>query len=312
MGATATLDEDVAEVPGGLLVMGSPGHYPEERPVRQVAVGPFRIDRTPVTNRWFARFVKASGYVTVAERPLDPAAYPGVEPRRLRPGALVFTPPRARTRPDGVHSWWRYVAGACWRRPEAKDNVFAGRLDHPVTCVAHADALAYARWAGKRLPTEAEWEWAARGDLVGATYAWGETWMPDGRRMANTWLGRFPDEDLKPRGARTTRVGSFPPNGYGLYDMIGNVWEWTDSWYHAVPSAAQPSSCCVPPEDSYDLDQPEIRIPRKVLKGGSFLCAENYCQRYRPAARQPQMIDTASVHIGFRCVADLPQAHNRA
>ena len=307
MAAAATLDEDLAEAPGGVLVMGSPAHYPEEQPVRQVAVAAFRIDRTPVTNRQFARFVEATGYVTVAERPLDAAAYPGVEPRRLRPGALVFRPPRPGAGLEGAPPWWRYVPGACWRRPEAKDNVFAGRLDHPVTCVAHEDALAYARWAGKRLPTEAEWEWAARGGLVGATYAWGEAFAPEGRRMANTWLGRFPDQDLKPKGARTTRVASFPPNGYGLYDMIGNVWEWTDSWYRTTPGAPRPAACCAPPQDSYDPDQPEIRIPRKVLKGGSFLCAENYCLRYRPAARQPQMIDTASVHIGFRCVADMPR-----
>ena len=292
---------DMVEIPGGTLMMGSADHYPDERPVRPVELHPFRIDRHLVTNRRFAEFVGRTGYVTIAERPLDPSLYPDVPAERLVVGALVFVPPHKGAVADSPRDWWQYRPGACWRRPEGGKSVFAGRLDHPVTCVAYEDATAFARWAGKQLASEAEWEWAARGGLVGATYAWGEEWMPRDRPMANTWQGFFPTHDLKPKSPyRTTRIGAFPPNGYGLHDMIGNVWEWTGSWYRTGSGKAE-RSCCAPPQDSYDPDQPSVRIPRRVLKGGSFLCAANYCERYRPAARQPQMEDTASVHIGFRC-----------
>ena len=294
-------------VPPGTLVMGSADYYPEEQPVRFATVDAFCLDGYPVTNRQFAQFIGEMEYVTVAERALATSDYPGIPIDRLQPGALVFVPPRRSGAILDPHDWWQYVRGACWRRPEARRAVQAGRMDHPVTCVAHEDARSYAKWAGKRLPSEAEWEWAARGGLVGARYAWGDIFMPAGRAMANTWFGEFPLQNLKRKtGYRTTRVGAFPPNGYGLFDMIGNVWEWTDSWFQL--STQQPGpSCCSPPEDSYDADQPNIRIPRRVLKGGSFLCAENYCARYRPAARQAQMIDTASVHIGFRCAAEVPR-----
>jgi formylglycine-generating enzyme required for sulfatase activity len=291
-------------VPSGTFLMGGSDHYPEEGPVRTVEVAAFRIDRQPVTNRQFARFVTDTGYVTVAERPLDPAAYPGIEANRLVPGALVFHAPKRGAPARDVGDWWAYVPGAHWRRPEGAITVFAGRLDHPVVCVAHEDAAAYAAWAGKRLPSEAEWERAARGGVEGATYAWGDELTPGGKRMANIWMGEFPHRDLRPKGHRTTRVGSFAPNGFGLVDMIGNVWEWTSDWYRTGPKAGSASSCCSPPADSYDSDQPLVRIARRVLKGGSFLCAPNYCARYRPAARQAQMIDTASVHIGFRCASD--------
>jgi len=303
---TAAAEQDaMVDVPGGTFTMGSTDFYTEEAPLRAATIRAFRLDRYPVTNRAFARFVQDTGYVTVAERPLDARAYPGVEPDRLRPGALVFAPPRRGAPARGVHDWWRYMPGAHWRKPESGKSVFAGRLDHPVTCVAYEDAAAYAGWAGKRLPTEAEWERAARGGLEQATYAWGDEWMPGGRRMANTWQGSFPDRDEAPRGAhRTTRVGSFPANGFALHDMIGNIWEWTSDWYRPRPGESAPSGCCSPPDECFDPDQPAIRIPRRVLKGGSFLCAANYCARYRPAARQPQMIDTASAHIGFRCAAD--------
>ena len=292
-------------VPAGMFWMGAEDHYPEEGPVRTASVAAFRIDRHPVTNRQFTRFVADTGYITVAERPLDPAAYPGVDPDRLVPGALVFRAPRRGARASNVGDWWAYVPGAHWRRPEAGTTVFAGRLDHPVTCVAHEDAATYAAWAGKRLPSEAEWECAARGGLERATYAWGDEQTPGGKRMANIWAGEFPHRDLRPtKGHRTTRVGSFPANGFDLVDMIGNVWEWTNDWYRSDPTAGPAPPCCSPPEDSYDPDQLQVRIPRRVLKGGSFLCAPNYCARYRPAARQAQMIDTASVHIGFRCASD--------
>ena len=298
MSGDESLTAPMVAVAGGVGWMGSDNHYPEEAPARQIEVGPFRIDRHPVTNRQFAAFVAATGYVTVAERPMDPALYPGVDPRRLKPGALVFTPPRA----EAAHwrQWWAYVPGAFWLKPEARGSVYRGRLDHPVVCVAFEDAAAYAAWTCKDLPTEAEWELAARGGFERATYAWGDERTPDGYRMANTWSGRFPHQNLAADGFdRTSPVGFYPANGFGLHDMIGNVWEWTSDYF--VNAAA--SGCCGPkPEDSYDPDLPGVTVPRRVVKGGSHLCHESYCDRCRPAARQPQMQDTATTHIGFRCV----------
>ena len=295
---------EMALIEGGRFHMGSDRFYPEEAPVRAVEIGSFLIDIHPVTNRQFAEFVRETNHVTVAERPPDPADFPGAPREKLKPGALVFKPSSRPIPTDDWSQWWTYKRGAQWRRPEGKGNVFAGRLDHPVTCVAFEDAAAYAAWAGKMLPTEAQWEYAARGGLDGADFAWGDSFMPDGKRMANTWPGAdFPCErDGARRPFRTSAVGSFPANGYGLFDMIGNVWEWTTDWYTPTPGASSP--CCGgPPADSYDPCQPEIRIPRRVVKGGSFLCAPNYCVRYRPAARHPQMVDTGTVHIGLRCVA---------
>ncbi len=296
----------MAWIPPGTYRVGSDRHYEEEAPAYDVTVPGFFIDTCAVTNAAFAAFVAATGYVTVAERPLDPASYPGVEPALLRPGALVFhmTDGPVDLRQPGL--WWEYVPGACWSRPEGPGSHLAGREDHPAVQIAFEDASAYAEWCGRALPTEAEWEVAARGGLQAASYVWGEAFTPEGRRMANTWQGNFPYENLRADGRTgTTAVGSYPPNGYGLYDMAGNVWEWTTDWYAARHSPAKASPCCVPPtpiEASYDPLQPEIRIPRKVLKGGSFLCAPSYCRRYRPAARIPQMTDTATNHIGFRCV----------
>ena len=280
--------------------MGSENYYPEEAPVREVEVASFLIDPMPVTNRQFADFVKATDYVTVAERPLDPADYPGLTAAQLKPGAFMFRPT---DKPDpDVSDWWHFKPGAHWRRPEGGESVFSGRLDHPVVCVTYDDAAAFARWAGKRLPSEAEWEFAARGGIEGADYAWGDDWMPAGKSMVNTYIGEFPRKNGKPK-YRTTRVGSYPPNGFGLFDVTGNVWEWTSDWY--LSDSHAPAGCCgSTAEDSYDPCLPELRIPRRVMKGGSFLCAANYCARYRLAARQPQAIDTAMVHIGFRCAAD--------
>ena len=294
---TRRADDAMIPLPGGEVWIGSDRHYPEEAPARQVQVSPFRIDVHPVTNRQFARFVAETGYVTMAERPMDPARYPGVDPRRLKPGAMVFDPPRTGAARHWS-SWWTYVPGACWRKPEGRGSVYRGRLDHPVVCVAYEDAAAFAAWAGKDLPTEAEWEMAARGGLERATYAWGEARRPGGRIMANTWTGAFPAQNLAEHGfTRTSPVRSFPPNGHGVFDMIGNVWEWTGDYY------VRGQSGCCGPEASYDPDLPEVKIPRRVVKGGSHLCHESYCDRYRPAARQPQMEDTATTHIGFRCVA---------
>jgi len=294
-------------IEGGRFHMGSDRYYPEEAPVRAVEVGSFLIDVHPVTNRQFAEFVHATKYVTVAEQAPDPADFPGALKHKLNPGALVFKPSPRPIPTDDWHQWWTYKAGAQWRRPEAKTSVIAGRLDHPVTCIAFEDAAALAARAGKALPSEAQWEYAARGGLDSKDFAWGDSFMPEGKPIANTWPGAdFPcGRNSARRPFRTSRIGSFPANGYGLFDMIGNVWEGRTDWYTPTPGAHSP--CCGGvPADSYVPCQPEIRIPRRVVKGGSFLCAPNYCVRYRPAARHPQMVDTGTVHIGFRCVAAAP------
>ena len=281
-------------VPAGSFLMGSESFYPEERPVRRVEVEAFSIDAHPVTVAEFRRFVKATGHVSVAERPLDPDDYPDADVEALVPGALVFRPSRGPVDLRDVRNWWSYVPGATWERPEgpASDTYTRGR--HPVTQIAYEDAEAYAAWAGKALPTEAEWEYAARGGLEGATYAWGDDFAPDGTLMANTWQGEFPWQNTLDDGyAGTSPVGTFPANGYGLYDMTGNVWEWT-----CDPAESQhdaPAPCCGPSEA-------DELIPRRVIKGGSHLCAPSYCLRYRPAARQFEAVDTSTTHIGFRCV----------
>jgi sulfatase modifying factor 1 len=301
-------------VPAGEFRMGSDGHYPEEAPVHRVSVGAFRIDAAPVTNRQFRKFVNATNYVTFAEIAPDPKDYPGALPKMLKAGSLVFTPPKTPVDLNDWSQWWRFKFGADWRRPYGPRSSISGLDDHPVVHVAYRDAEAYASWAGKELPTEAEWEYAARGGLEGAEFAWGDELTPAGKQMANTWQGAFPHENKAlDRYERTSPVKSFPPNGYGIYDMIGNVWEWTvDFWTTRHPADA-PKACCVPqnprggPEgESYDPRQPQIRIPRKVLKGGSHLCAPNYCQRYRPAARHAEPVDTSTSHVGFRCVVRGP------
>jgi formylglycine-generating enzyme required for sulfatase activity len=283
-------------VPAGRFVMGSDEHYPEERPARPVSVDGFWIDESPVTNREFSVFAEDTGHVTLAERPPDPAQYPGILPEMIRAGSLVFTKPAGPVPLSHPLLWWRYCFDACWRRPLGPGSSLAGLEDHPVIHIALEDALAYAAWAGKCLPTEAEWEFAARGGLDGATYAWGDELEPGGRRLANYWEGEFPWRHSRPDGfERTTPVGHFPPNGYGLFDLIGNVWEWTsDNFDRAGPDSR--TGCCAPKADV-------AGTTRKVLKGGSHLCAPNYCRRYRPAARFPQPIDTSTSHVGFRCVA---------
>lgn len=295
-------------VPGGTFTMGSDHHYPEEAPVRAVNLDGFWIDRHTVTNKQFQRFVQATGYITVAERTPSPQDYPGALPELLVAGSLVFQQP---PHPVDIHtcSWWAYVAGASWRHPEGSGSSIKRRENHPVVHVAYEDAEAYASWAGKSLPTEAQWEFAARGGLEGAVYSWGNEFSPSGKRMANTWAGKFPWQNLRSQRPGTEPVDAYPPNGYGLHNTIGNVWEWTSDWYED-PIARQSTSCClsVNPsggtlEDSFDPNALEFPIPRKVLKGGSFLCAANYCVRYRPAARHPETIDTSTCHIGFRCVA---------
>jgi formylglycine-generating enzyme len=297
-------------VPGGEYIMGSDRHYSEERPAHPVSVDGFWIDTHTVTNAEFAAFVTATGYITLAERPLDLALYPGAKPELAVPGALVFRMTSGPVDTRNLRHWWHYVPGACWRSPEGPASDLAGREAHPVVHVSFEDAEAYATWAGKALPTEAEWEFAARGGLEGAQFCWGDAFTPEGRHMANTWQGPFPWRDFATDGfVGTAPVASYDPNGYGLYDMAGNVWEWTTDWYATRHPEAADKPCCVPTnprggpiEASYDPHQPAISVPRKVVKGGSFLCAPSYCQRYRPAARQPQMVDSAMSHIGFRCV----------
>jgi formylglycine-generating enzyme required for sulfatase activity len=297
-------------VPGGTFRMGSDKHYPEEAPVHRVTVDGFWMDSTPVTNRRFREFVGATGYVTFAEIAPKPEDYPGALPHMLKAGSLVFDPPDHPVDLTHFSNWWRFKFGANWRRPYGKGSSIRGLEDHPVVHISHRDAEAYAAWAGKQLPTEAEWEYAARGGLDQAEYAWGDTFTPGGRHMANTWQGAFPRENLVRDGyARTSPVDAFPPNDFGLFDMIGNVWEWTVDWYSTGHTGDAPKACCIPENPrggietaSYDPCQPQIRIPRKVVKGGSHLCAPNYCRRYRPAARHPQPVDTSMSHVGFRCV----------
>lgn len=304
-------------IPGGTFRMGSTDFYPEERPVHRVEVDGFWIDEHPVTVAEFRRFVQATGHVTAAEVAPDPEQYPGADPELLVPGSLVFHPTSGPVRLDDYRSWWSWVPGANWRHPEGPGSNVGGRERHPVTHVSHADAAAYAAWAGRELPTEAEWEYAARGGLDNAVYTWGDEFAPKGRMMANTWQGEFPWQNLLlDKYAGTSPVGAFPPNGYGLVDMAGNVWEWTADFFTPQHSADPEKPCCVPANlrvsEPVDIAGPGADrvttdlIPRRVIKGGSHLCAPNYCLRYRPAARQAEAVDTSTCHIGFRCVIRIP------
>ena len=303
-------DQRMVWIDCGTFKMGSDTFYVEERPVHRVAVNGFWIDPHPVTNEQFARFVAETGYVTIAERRPDPALYPGAPPENLVPGSMVFFSTKGPVDLRNYANWWAWTPGATWRHPLGPTSSVLGLDQHPVVHVAYEDAEAYSAWAGKGLPTEAEWEYAARGGLEQAAFTWGDEHDPGGQPMANVWQGRFPWENLLLDGHdRTSPVGAFPPNGYGLHDMAGNVWEWTADWYTARHSDDPGKACCVPQnprggrrEDSFNPHQRSFRIPRKVVKGGSHLCAPNYCLRYRPAARQPQEIDTGMSHLGFRCI----------
>ncbi|KRR00781.1 formylglycine-generating enzyme family protein [Bradyrhizobium valentinum] len=301
---------DMIFVPGGTFRMGSDHHYPEEAPSHRVSVDGFWIDRTPVTNRQFKAFVRATGHVTTAQIPPDPKDYPGALPHMIYAGSLVFSPPRQVTGLKDWSQWWTFMKGADWRHPYGPKSNINVLDNHPVVHVSYSDALAYAKWAGKDLPTEAEWEFAARGGLEHQEFAWGDALTPGGQHMANTWQGNFPVENTNDDGyERTSPVTAFLPNGYGIHDMIGNVWEWTSDWWSSKHEGDAPKACCVPQDprggreaDSYDPCQPQVKIPRKVLKGGSHLCAPNYCRRYRPAARHAEPVDTSTSHVGFRCV----------
>jgi formylglycine-generating enzyme required for sulfatase activity len=300
-------------IPGGTFQMGSDDFYPEERPVHRVAVHGFWMDEHPVTNGEFRRFVEATGYLTVAERPPDPKDYPGVDPAFLVPGSLVFRRPPHRVSLKDHRAWWVYMPGASWKHPDGPESTVDDREHHPVVHVAYEDAKAYADWAGKSLPTEAEWEFAARGGLEGQAYVWGDEFVPEGRLMANTWQGEFPWQNLKSDGYEgTSPAAAFPANGYGLFDMAGNVWEWTSDFFRSRHTEEPVKSCCTLHNPRVETDEqnhtthlPDAHIPRKVVKGGSHLCAPNYCLRYRPAARQGEAVETSTSHIGFRCIVRL-------
>ncbi|GAA1922786.1 formylglycine-generating enzyme family protein [Microbacterium aoyamense] len=296
---------DMVLIEAGTLRMGSDDFYPDERPVHERKIAAFLIDRYEVTNEDYARFVDATGYVTVAERELDPAAFPGADPADLVPGAMVFTPTTGPVSLDDWRAWWRWQPGAFWCRPAGPGSSIDGLLRHPVVHIAFEDAVAYAEWAGGRLPTEAEHEYAARGGLVGARFAWGDEAYPDGVAQANSWLGRFPYDNQGVGG--TAPVGSYPANGYGLFDMTGNVWEWTSDYY--TPRHLRLSDKPVDAGKRANLlatasAQDGFATPRRVLKGGSHLCSPEYCLRFRPAARSPQAEDTGMSHIGFRIARD--------
>ncbi|MGA7778039.1 MAG: formylglycine-generating enzyme family protein [Paraburkholderia sp.] len=299
----------MAWIPGGPFLMGSNDHYPEEAPAHRASVKGFWIDRYTVTNADFQRFVDATGHVSLAERPANPADYPGAKPEMLAPASVTFAKAARRVSLKDHYNWWVYTPGADWRHPRGPTSSLEGLENHPVVHVAFEDVQAYAKWAGKEIPTEAEWEFAARGGLDGAEYVLGDELMPDGKSVMNTWQGEFPWQNLLEDGYEwTAPVGSFPPNGYGLYDMTGNVWEWTVDWYQDHGKSSSRPCCTVDSprggtaEGSVDPRLAGIKIPRKVMKGGSFLCAPNYCRRYRPAARMPQPIDTSICHLGFRCI----------
>nr|WP_167150166.1 formylglycine-generating enzyme family protein [Lysinibacter cavernae] len=284
--------------------MGSDHHYQEEAPAHRARVAGFWISPTTVTNREFANFVRSTGYVTVAERPLDASDFPDAPAENLLPGSMVFTGTSGPVDLRHLSQWWAWTPGANWRRPFGRGSSIGERAEHPVVHVAYEDAEAYATWAGMRLPTEAEWEFAARGGYDGKDFTWGSGSEPDGARLANYWHGEFPWRALPGYGS-TAPVGSFSPNGFGLFDMAGNVWEWTADWYQGHESGG---GCCAPANPTGGTREGSINtaeqfeVPRKVVKGGSFLCADSYCLRYRPAARRAQMIDTGMSHIGFRVV----------
>jgi len=297
-------------IAGGTFLMGSEHHYPEEAPVHRVQVSGFWMDRHPVTNAQFQKFVETTGHITIAEVAPDPRDYRGVLPPILEPHSMVFVKPDGPVDLNDSRNWWVCMRGADWRHPDGPNSSIRGLDDHPVVNVAYRDAQAYSIWAGKMLPTEAQWEFAARGGLESAEFPWGNEAMPGGRQMANVWQGQFPWQNLASDGyERTSPVGSFPPNGYGLFDMVGNVWEWTADWYRPRHPADERNASGIPVDprgglrkESFDPRQPRSRIPRKVLKGGSYLCAPDHSYRYRPAARHPQPVDTSACHVGFRCI----------
>ncbi len=314
---SATAAAEMVWIPGGTFELGStdPDASRHESPVHPVKVDGFWMDVTEVTNAQFNEFVEATGYVTVAERPIDwdelkqqlPPGTPKPPDEVLQPGALVFTPPDHAVGLGDYSQWWSWTIGANWRHPYGPGSSIEGMENYPVVHIAYEDAQAYAEWAGKRLPTEAEWEFAARGGAENSAFAWGDELRPDGAFLANFFQGSFPHNNTAEDGyARIAPVKQYPPNGYGLYDMIGNVWEWTTDWYrpdtYAQRTANTPLNNPVGPASSFDPQDP--RVPKRVTKGGSFLCSNEYCSNYRPSARMATAFDSGQEHLGFRCVKD--------
>lgn len=301
--------EGMIWIPGGTFWMGCDDcDMPDTQPVHLVSVDGYWLDRTPVTNNQFAQFVKATGYITIAERAPDPKDYPGVDTKNLVAGSAVFSPPSQDVPLDDITQWWRYAPGASWKHPEGRGTTIGGREDHPVVQIAWEDAVAYSKWAGKRLPTEAEFEFAARGGLDRNRYAWGNELKPGGQWAANIFQGSFPSVDLAEDGyKRTSPVTAFPSNGFGLYDVGGNVWQWCADWYRpdyfealaATGLASNPQG----PTDSYDPQEPGV--PKRVQKGGSFLCSDRYCSRYLVGSRGRGAVDSGGSNTGFRCVKSL-------
>ena len=300
-------NEGMVWISGGTFWMGCENcEMPDALPMHVVKVDGFWMDTTPVTNAAFEKFVKATGYLTIAERPPDPKDFPGAPPEMLVPGSAVFTPPHHEVSLDTPLQWWRYGKGASWKQPEGPGSNVVDRQNHPVVHIAWEDAMAYAKWAGKRLPTEAEFEFAARGGLDRNLYSWGNELKPGGKWPANIWQGRFPVENRVEDGyAATSPVRAFPPNGYGLYDVGGNVWQWCSDWYRpdyfaSFKSSSTPVDNPIGPDDSFDPQEPGI--PKRVQKGGSFLCSDAYCTRYLVGSRGKGATDSGSSNVGFRCV----------
>jgi sulfatase modifying factor 1 len=322
--AVAEAPSGMVLIPGGEFTMGSdlPGSRANEKPVLKVRLDGFWIDEHDVTNAEFRKFVEATGYKTTAERPVDweelkkqvPAGTPKPSDEMLKPGSLVFAPTDGPVDLREMNGWWRWTIGANWQHPEGPGSNLEGREQHPVVQVSWDDAVAYAKWVGKRLPTEAEWEYAARGGLDGKRFSWGDEFKPGGKFMTNTWTGAFPYRNTKEDGfIGTSPVKTFPPNGYGLYDMSGNVWNWVSDWYRVDTHARMKlePSCHNPqgPKTSYNPGHPE-QTQERVTKGGSFLCHVDYCESYRPAARRGTPPDTGMSHIGFRCALS-PAEHSQ-
>jgi len=300
--STSSCPENMVFIPGGTFKIGSDSHYPSERSAEDVTVDSFCINKYEITNSEFAQFVKETGYITVAERPLSKEQFPSLPDDQRNPGSLVFHMADKNAKQVGYLSWWKWTPGADWQHPFGPKSDIQGKEKYPVVQVSYEDVVAYAQWAGKSLPTEAQWEYAARGGLDDVDYSWGQQYS---EKKANTWQGIFPLFNTKADGyTGTAPVGSFEPNGYGLYDITGNVWEWTSDWYGVGHDRKNHSSNPTGPTEKESFDPREPGIAKHVIKGGSYLCAPNYCSRYRPAARESQSPDTGTTHIGFRLVTN--------
>lgn len=302
--ATDTIPPKMVWIPGGTFQMGTNDPmFPDAQPLHNVTVNGFYMDEHEVTNAEYAKFVNATNYITVAERKLDPKDYPGVPPESLVPGSGVFSPPNHKVSLDDPLQWWQYVPGASWRHPFGPNSSVEDVPNNPVVHISYEDAIAYAKWAGKRLPTEAEWEYAARAGRGNQTYYWGNELKPGGKWVANIYQGDFPNKNTSEDGyAGIAPVKSFPANPFGLYDMDGNVWEWCNDFYRPDYYQHSPSNNPQGPSDSYDPDEPNA--VKRVQRGGSFICSDQYCIRYKAGSRGKGEVQSGSNNLGFRCVRD--------